>query len=338
MQRTDYGAQDVQRFRGEVLAEVVPLAEELRARQATELGLAEGELMYWDEAVHSAAGNAQLIGEGTDWLIETAGEMFRRMGPRFDDWWRMMVGRGLIDLPARSGKAPGAFVTDLSLYGVPFLFSNAAGVKADVKTLAHESGHAFQVYQARHHELIDSWWPTAEAAEIHSMSLEYLTWPHMALFFGDDAEAYRKQHLTESLLFLPYGVAIDHFQHTIYETPSLSAVERKKVWSDLERTYLPWRRYGDLPLAGEGGLWQRQIHVYNYPFYYIDYTLAQTCALQLWLSSIEDHDRALETYIALCERGGSLPFTKLVQSAGLVSPFEPGCLAEVVSQARAVLD
>ena len=182
---------------------------------------------------------------------------------------------------------------------------------------------------------IDYLWPTAEACEIHSMGLEFLTWPQMDRFFGSgDGDRFRAIHLEESLLFLPYGVAIDHFQHKVYENPDATPAERHAMWQEMERTYLPWRDYGDLARPGEGGFWQVQLHVYRYPFYYIDYTLAQTCALQFWKRSEEDFAEAMEAYVALCRRGGEAPFQELVKGAGLISPFEPGCLSDVVTHAR----
>ena len=179
---------------------------------------------------------------------------------------------------------------------------------------------------------------TSESAEIHSMSLEFLAWPHMELFFGGAAEDFRRTHLMEQLMFLPYGVAIDHFQHEVYANPDASPAERFALWRDLERTYMPWRDHGDLPHVSEGGAWQMQRHVYLYPFYYVDYVLAGVCALQFWERSQRDFAGALAEYEALCARGGSLPFRKLTASAGLVSPFEDGCLERVVDAARAHLE
>jgi len=169
------------------------------------------------------------------------------------------------------------------------------------------------------------------------MSLEFLTWPHMEKFFGDDAERFRQLHLTESLLFLPYGVAVDHFQHLVYENPGATSAERLAMWQDMERLYLPSRQWGDLARPEAGGFWQGQLHVYHYPFYYIDYTLAQVCAMQFWVKAREDRERAMTSYVALCRRGGEAPFQDLVRSAGLTSPFDDGCLTDVVHAASETL-
>lgn len=168
------------------------------------------------------------------------------------------------------------------------------------------------------------------------MSLEYLSWPEMERFFGDDADAYRREHLLDALLFLPYGVAVDHFQHLVYAQPSATPAERHAMWQDVERRYLPWRAYGDLGYASRGGLWQEKRHIYVAPFYYIDYTLALCCALQFWVRAQTDRAEALDAYVRLCGRGGEAPFGELVRSAGLRSPFEPGALADVIAAAAAM--
>jgi M3 family oligoendopeptidase len=221
---------------------------------------------------------------------------------------------------------------------MPFVYANFNGTKGDVEVFTHEIGHAFQNYSSRHQAPIDYIWPTMESCEIHSMSLEFLTWPQMDRFFGEeDAERFRKMHLADGLLFLPYGVAVDHFQHEVYSNPGASPAQRHEMWQEMERTYLPWRDWGDLAHPAMGGRWQLQRHIYGVPFYYIDYTLAQTCAMQFLTRAEVDRAGAMEAYVALCKRGGQAPFQQLARSAGLKSPFDEGCLAQVVSQARALL-
>jgi len=176
-----------------------------------------------------------------------------------------------------------------------------------------------------------------EACEIHSMSLEFLCYPWMDKFFGDDAARFRENHLSDALLFLPYGAAVDHFQHLVYEKPNATPAERNAMWQHVESLYLPDRDYGDLPHCKDGGLWQQQLHIYEVPFYYIDYALAQSVALQFWDLAEKDFDNALERYVALCRRGGSAPFNALVTSSALRSPFESGCLAGVVETAKSAL-
>jgi M3 family oligoendopeptidase len=334
MARIDYEQSDVARFRDAVRQFVTPLGVELRQRQAARLGI--DPLMYWDEAIHDPAGNPAPRGDH-DWMIQRATEMFDAMGGGLGEFFSAMRQGDWLDLKSRDGKAGGGFCTSLPSIGMPFIFANFNGTKGDVEVFTHEMGHAFQGYLSRVKPLTEYLWPTFEACEIHSMGLEYLTWPHMEKFFGDDAERFRRIHLAQSLLFLPYGVAVDHFQHLVYGAPDATPAERVAMWRYVESTYLPWRNYGDLPHVAEGGMWQLQRHIYLHPFYYIDYTLAQTCALQLWLHAHTDFAGTLQRYVALCGRGGEAPFRELVRSAGLISPFEPGCLSEVVAQARAGL-
>ncbi|MDQ3943852.1 MAG: M3 family oligoendopeptidase [Actinomycetota bacterium] len=334
MCRVDYGRADVERLRAAVVEHVVPFAEELRRRQADVLGLER--LFAWDEAVHDPRGNPVPLGDH-DWLLARARQMFDALG-ELGPFFRQMDDGGFLDLTDRKGKAGGGFCTSFPTHGMPFVYANFNGTQGDVEVFTHEMGHAFQCYQSRSLALIDYLWPTYESAEIHSMSLEFLTGPHMERFFGDDAGRFRQVHLTEALAArLPYGTAVDHFQHEIYAHPDLTPAERHDLWRGLERTYLPWRDWGDLDHPAKGGRWQQQRHIYLRPFYYIDYVLAQTCALQFWVRAERDRDGAMADYVALCGRGGEAPFQELIRSAGLTSPFDDGCLAEVVAQARTAL-
>jgi M3 family oligoendopeptidase len=334
MCRVDYDRDDVERFRAEIVRDVVPLCEELHRRQAADLGLEK--LMAWDEPVHDLSGNPLPKGDRA-WQVERAQEIFDAMGSELGEFFGHLSAGGFLDLDARKGKAGGGFCTSFPSRGMPFVFANFNGTKGDVEVLTHEIGHAFQNYSSRDQRLIDYHWPTYESAEVHSMSLEFLTWPHMDALFEGDAERFRRVHLTESLLFLPYGTAVDHFQHLIYERPDATPAERHAMWLEMERIYLPWREWGGIEHPQMGGRWQNQAHIYGSPFYYIDYVLAQTCAMQFWARSVEDPSGALADYVALCGRGGSLPFQALVRSAGLVSPFDEGCLTQVVARVRKTL-
>ena len=335
MVRVDYGREEVERFRDAVREQVTPLAETFNRRRAQQLGV--DSLMSWDEGVFDPRGNPAPRGDH-DWMLEQAQHMFDSMGGGLDDFFRVMTNSHLLDLKARDGKAGGGFCTSLDSYGLPFIFANFNGTKGDVEVFTHEVGHAFQNYLSRAQPLLDYTWPTYESCEIHSMSLEFLAWPEMERFFGDDAQRFRRIHLAQSLLFLPYGAAVDHFQHRVYEQPDATPDQRHAMWREMEQLYLPWRDYGDLEHPALGGFWQSQRHIYSSPFYYIDYTLALTCALQFWVRSRENPTRAMNDYVALCRRGGSLPFQQLAASADLVSPFEPSCLGDAVEHARQYLD
>ena len=334
MMRVDYNQQDVARYRQMVLEEVTPFGNQLRSYQAQQLGIEK--TMSWDEAVYYPGGNPA-PGDDYDHMIRQAQSMFADIGYGLDDFFQLMVDGQFMDLQNREGKAGGGFCTSFDQYGMPYIFANFNGTRGDVEVFTHEMGHAFQGYMSRHQPWVEYLWPTYESCEIHSMGLEFLTYPAMEKFFGDRADEFRKLHLASSLVFLPYGVAVDHFQHLVYENPTASAAERHEMWQQLENQYQPWLDYGDLPHASSGGRWQAQRHIYASPFYYIDYTLAQTCALQFWLRAANDREQAMKDYVHLCSLGGQAPFQELVKAASLVSPFETGCLSDVVAAARGSL-
>ncbi len=335
MRRVDYGPDDVACYRDQVVEHVVPLVARLLERRRAEQGW--DRLRFWDEALVDPAGNPKPAGDH-DFLVAQAQTMFDRLDPRLGGFYRMMVAGGFLDLEGRAGKAGGGFCTSFPTVGVPFIFANFNGTQADVNVFTHEMGHAFQNWESRGQPGIDLLWPTMEAAEIHSMGLEFLAYPEIGLLVGDDAaDRFRRMHLIASLAFLPYGCCVDHFQHEVYAHPEATPAERHAMWQRLERRYLPWADYGDLAYPAMGGRWQAKQHIYGSPFYYIDYTLALCCAMQLWAQARHDAPGALARYVALCGRGGAAPFGELVAGAGLVSPFADGALAEVVREAAAVL-
>lgn len=334
-QRVGYGPTEVAAFRRAIRDNVVSFAAQLRRRQAARLGVRR--TLYWDEAVHDPSGNPEPQGD-PDTLLQAGEGLFAALHPALSEFFVEMRQRDLLDLTTRPGKADGGFCTGFPLWGLPFVFASLNGTKADVEVFTHELGHAFQFYRSSGVALLDYAWPTTEACEVHSMGLEFLAWPQMHRFFADRAERFRRNHLTDSVVFLPYAAAVDEFQHLVYGHPEASADERRKMWQGVERAYLPWRVYRDLVHPAAGGFWQAQRHLYIHPFYYIDYALALTCALQLWARSRQNHARAMQDYISLCDRGGSLPFQPLMQTAGLQSPLAPGCVSSVIGDAKRELE
>ncbi len=332
MRRVDYGPDDVARYRAEVERVVVPFAHDLVRRFGAEAGL--DRVRFWDEGTLGVSKRVAPLGDRA-WIVARTREAFAAIDPELGAFADMLVERDLLDVDNRPGKALGAYCTSFPTRQVPFVFANFNGSRSDVRTLMHELGHAFQNWRSRDKSAIDYLNPTLESAEIHSMSLEYLTWPQMERFFGDDAPAYRREHLLDAMLFLPYGVAVDHFQHLVYAHPTATPAERHAMWQEMERRYLPWRDYGDLARPLAGALWQEKRHIYVAPFYYIDYTLALCCALQFWTKAADDREATLAAYVALCGRGGEAPFRDLVRSAGLRVPFESGALEDVVTAASA---
>lgn len=334
--RTDYGPDDVAKFRQAIQDRIVPLATAIRARHAEALGVSD--YGYHDTSVRDRLGVPKPNGDH-DWMIEQARTLFQRMGSDFAGFFEKMLAGELLDLKVRDGKTGGGYCESLNAYGMPFIFANFNGTQDDVNVFTHECGHAFQSYTTMQNNprLRDYVWPTYEACEIHSMGLEMLTYPHMELFFGDDAERFRTGHIESSLLFLPYGATVDAFQHGIYANPDWTPDERAASWTALEKTYLPEWRFQDMPHFESGRFWQRQGHVYGSPFYYIDYCLAQTCAFQLWRRHRQDPEGTMKLYRRLCELGGHLPFRSILREVGLDDPFEPDTLAEVADDVAEVL-
>ncbi|MCM3726149.1 M3 family oligoendopeptidase [Neobacillus cucumis] len=327
MMRTDYDAKMVANFRNQVKDFIVPIATKLKERQQARIGV--DQLKYYDEGFNFQSGNAVPKGD-PKWIIENGQKMYEDLSKETGVFFSYMQENNLMDLVAKKGKAGGGYCTFIENYKAPFIFSNFNGTSGDIDVLTHEAGHAFQVYSSRHFEIPEYYWPTYESAEIHSMSMEFFTWPWMELFFNEDTDKYKFTHLSGALLFLPYGVSVDEFQHWVYENPAATPAERKRQWREIEKKYLPHKDYDGNVYLENGGFWQRQGHIYNSPFYYIDYTLAQICAFQFWKRSIENREEAWADYVKLCNLGGSLSFTKLVEAANLISPFEDGCVESVV--------
>ena len=243
-----------------------------------------------------------------------------------------------MDLVSKKGKMSGGYCTYINKYKSPFIFSNFNGTSGDVDVLTHEGGHAFQCYESKDMDVPEYVFPTSEAAEIHSMSMEFLTWPWMNLFFEDEEDKYKFSHLSGAVNFIPYGVTVDEFQHFVYENPEATPRERKSKWREIEKKYLPFRDYEDNDFLNRGGFWFKQSHIFEVPFYYIDYTLAQVCAFQFWIKYREDRNKAWNDYLKLCKAGGSKSFLELVKIGNIRNPFEDGCIKEVVKPIKEWLD
>jgi M3 family oligoendopeptidase len=329
--RTDYGPNEVALLREEVRKHVVPLAAQLREQQRKLIG--SEKLNFWDTKLLDGQPAPRPIGDAST-IVQSTARMYNELSPETGAFFKMMHERGLFDLVTREGKAGGGYCTSFPDFGVPFVFSNFNGTKDDVEVMTHECGHAFQNWSSRNQPLLEYHWPTYEACEIHSMGMEFLTYPWMELFFGETAGRFRTIHMIGSILFLPYGCAVDEFQHFVYENPDCGTEARKAEWLALEKKYLPWVDYGDLEFPRQGSFWQVQSHIYNSPFYYIDYVLALTCALQVWKKSRKDRGQTLADYMAICAPGGSQSFLQLVKTGGLQNPFEPGVLSGIVLEAK----
>ncbi|NLY67266.1 MAG: M3 family oligoendopeptidase [Tissierellia bacterium] len=335
MSRSDYDARMVANYRKQVYEDLVPLVVELKERQRRRLGL--DKLKFYDESLEFLSGNAKPKGD-PDWILNNGKRMYKELSKETDEFFTFMIERELMDLVSKKGKMSGGYCTYIPDYKSPFIFSNFNGTSGDVDVLTHEAGHAFQVYLSRDYKLPEYTFPTLEACEIHSMSMEFITWPWMELFFEDEVDKYKFSHLSGALNFIPYGVTVDEFQHFVYENPEATPEERKAKWREIEKKYMPFRDYDDLDLYNRGGYWFRQGHIFGNPFYYIDYTLAQVCAFQFWIKMQEDREKGWEDYLRICRAGGSKSFLEIVEFGNLKNPFVDGTIKATVKPIKEWLD
>ena len=320
--RFDYTEKELEVFRKQVREVVVPAAAKLYERQKEALGI--DTLYYYDESIASPSGNPVPIGD-KEYLVGEAQKMYRELSKESGEFFDFMMEYELFDLDSKHGKRAGGYCTILPQYHAPFIFSNFNGTDADVNVLTHEAGHAFAGFTAakfqKTPELCHS---TSEINEIHSMSMELWTYPWMENFFGDKAEEYRKEHLADALMKIPYMLCVDEYQHKVFENPEMTVMERRAVWRDLEKIYMPWRNYAGNEFLESGAFWIKQQHIFLYPFYYVDYAMAQMGAFEFYTKMKEDRKAAWADYYKLCAAGGSMGYFDLLKYSGLHKVLEDG--------------
>lgn len=327
-ERYDYDRKDVENFRKQVKETIVPVCMKLFEDQKKRLGI--DSLHYYDEALAYPEGNAEPIGT-TQELIDKALKMYHELSPETGEFFDFMVKYGLFDLETKPAKRQGGYCTFLADFNAPFIFSNFNKTSADVDVLTHEAGHAFEAYTAsRIYPLTDQVWSTTEIDEIHSMSMEYFTYPWMELFFGDNADKYRYEHLASSVMVVPYMCCVDEFQHRVFEEKVTDAVKRRQIWRSLEKEYMPWRDYDGNEFLENGGFWMQKQHIFLFPFYYIDYALAQMGAFEFYGRMKENKEMAWEDYYRLCSAGGSQGYFDLLKVGNLSNPFADGTVHKVI--------
>jgi len=337
MTRNCYGKEDVERFRDAVVQYLVPLADSIYRRQARRLGVPY-PLSYADAALEFRSGNPRPCGSAED-ILSQGKKFYSELSPETEEFFNKMLDMELMDVLSTEGKAGGGYCTTIADYGVPFIFANFNGTQGDVEVVTHEAGHAFAGYLNRDRIPYETAWPGMEACEVHSMSMEFFAEPWAEGFFGKDTKKFLFSHLSGAITFIPYGTLVDHFQHIVYEHPELTPAQRHAEWKRLTGIYMPWIALdGEIPFYGDGNAWQRQHHIYSSPFYYIDYCLAQTVALQFWARIQDSLPSAWSHYMAYTRLGGSKTFTELLHSAGLDSPFDAECLRSVCAKANEWLE
>ena len=334
--RTDYGQEDVASFREQVRKVLVPFCEKLYQAQAERLGL--DKVYAFDEKMIFPDGNAVPAGDD-DFMIRTAQEMYHALSPETAEFIDFMIDHGLMDLKNKPGKASTGYCTILPSLKAPFVFSCFNQTIFDMQVLTHELGHAFAAYRAsRIQPVMNYFFSSTDIAEIHSMSMEQFAYPYAEQFFGGDADKFRFAHLQEALTFVPFGVAVDEFQHICYAHPGLTPKERTYEWHKLEEKYMPWRTYDNDEFMERGGYWYHKLHIYLYPFYYINYTLTTMGAMEFKKKYAEDRKTAWKDYLALTDVGGSKSYLEILKLAHLAVPFEDGAVDRAVGYAMKILE
>lgn len=339
MKRMDYNETMVTGFRNDIKKYIVPLAEKLRLKQSKRLGL--GKLMVYDLFLQFISGNATPKGDPV-WVVEKGKIMYDELSAETREFYDFMFDNELMNVFSRKGKADMGYCEYIPKYKSPYIFANMNGTDDDITVLTHEAGHAFQAYESRNFHFKEYTEPTMETAEIHSMSMEFLTYPWMNLFFENETDKFKFSHLNGTVNFLPYGVMVDEFQHWVYENPAAKPSERNTKWRELEKVYMPHLNYGEIDYLEKGGRWQKQGHIYEMPFYYIDYCLAQVCAFQFWSKAIHNGNGEFETvmkkYTELCGKGGSKPFLELIKETDLKSPFDENVVKSLSKEIAEYID
>ena len=336
MERMCYDAQAVQTFRENIVRDIVPVVSRLRLENAKRLGIDTFRL--YDNEFFTPGGDPTPCGK--DDLFAAAQKMYDAMGDVPGAFFRMMCENEAFDVESRPNKWGGGYCTEFPKFRQPFILANFNGTSGDVDVVTHEAGHALNAYLiADNRFALELGCGGMETAETHSMSMEFFAWPYLDAFFpkAGDAERYRFQHALDALSFLPYGTMVDEFQHRVYAEPGLTPAERNAVWLELEAKYRPYIDQSGIPYLERGTRWQYQMHIYETPFYYIDYCLAQTAAFQFLLASQDDYDDAFARYLHLSQQGGEKLWTDLLAEAGFRSPFEPGALAQLAARVEPLI-
>lgn len=336
MQRNCYGPKDLDKFRIAVQKYLVPVAKKLYIHQAQMQGRSF-PMNFADSALAFKSGNPKPVGD-PEQILAMGDKFYAELSEETNEFWKFMRQHEMLDVESKTGKAGGGYCTRIASMGSPFIFANFNGTAHDVEVVTHEAGHAFACYVNRDRIPSSTIWPSMEGCEVHSMSMEFFAWPWAEGFFGGDTRKFLYSHLKGALCFIPYGTMVDHFQHLVYAHPDFTPEERHQLWRELLGLYMPWLKPGEIPFYGEGKAWQRQSHIYSMPFYYIDYCLAQTVALDFWARIQEDSKAAFETYLKYTKLGGTMFFTDLLKEAGLGDPFDEDTLRRICAAAEVWLE
>lgn len=330
MKRFDYTPADCMSMHAAIETHLVPIQRRLDRERAQALGVAP--LCPWDLAVDVKGRKPLRPFDGAEQLIDGCSRMFHAMDAELGQMFDSMKDGDCLDLESRPGKAPGGYQYQRQHSRKPFIFMNAAGMHRDLVTMVHEAGHAFHSLLSKEDPLVEYRGAPTEFAEVASMSMELLTLPYHGEFYGED-ECRRalRERLEKFPTIMTWIATIDAFQHWIYTNPGHTRAERTDAWRALMKRFgndISW----DGCEAARDAQWQRQLHLFGMPFYYIEYGIAETGAIQMWLNARRDAKRALADYRKGLSLGGSRPLPELFSAAGLRLDLGSGLMAELARE------
>ncbi len=324
--RTDFDKNDVKQLRENLLKVFIPLTKKIRKWQKENLKISE--LRYYDEPIFI---KEEVKPKGdTNSKIKNTQEMFLEMGNETKEFFSYMVDNNLLDLISRKGKASGGFCEFIKNEKSPFIFMNFNNTSNDIITLIHECGHALASYRNKDKQFLEWNFMGLETAEIHSISMEFFSWSWQKAFFEDENK-FKLIHLIKSVLFIPYGLLVDEFQHWVYENPQANPKKRKLMWRELEKKYLPDVNYASNDFLENGGFWFRQLHLFELPFYYIDYVIAQLCSFQYLIRSKQDFSKSWKEYINLIDSAIDKGFLESIKVGNLKNPFKGNTIESITT-------
>ena len=323
MQRNCYDKNMVAHFRENVAKYIVPVVLKIKANQAKRIKVSP--ITIYDDPYEFPDGNPNPISTYEE-IIKNIKKMCHELSIETKEFIDFMLKNELFNVLPQKGKSNGFYCSYLPAYKSPFIFANFNGTSKDIELIIHEIGHAFADYVSRNALLSAQHIFPADVAEVHSMSMEIFSWPWINSFFGAQTQKYYYSHLSNMLSFIPYGAMVDEFQHLMYESPNIKSSEKNKLWLSLEKKYRPYIDMDDIPFYSDGRRWQAQTHIYEAPFYFIDYCLAHIIALLLWIENSNNHSAAWEKYFKFVSCAGTKTFLELIDTVKLRNPFEESTL------------
>lgn len=336
-ERLDYGREEVAKFREQVVNEIVPLCNRLYEAQAKRLGL--DAVMAYDEKIAFPDGNAKPLGDA-DYMMEQVVNVLREMSPETDEFINYILEHELIDYKPRPEKAFKEFCTLLPYRKAPFLFEHFTGSAEDVQSFCEGLGHAFASYRSSRRQPLDEYYfPPSDITEINAMSMIQFVNKYADRLFGEDAWKYEFGNLQYFMTFIPFGTAVDEFQHICYDNPNLTPKERTYEWHKLEEKYMPWRKYDEEDeFMQRGGYWYHKFHIFYVPLYYIEYALATVNAMDMYRKYVERPGVAWKEYLDLIDVGGSKGYLEILKQANLTPAYEDGAVKSAISYVKNFLE